>query len=56
MWIKTVNEDEATGVVAKIYKSPTRFLAEVSKIIKVHSSTLAILCGLIAFYYDLGMF
>jgi hypothetical protein len=33
MWIKTVKEDEATGIIAKIYKETKRSWGEVDHII-----------------------
>jgi hypothetical protein len=51
MWIKTVNEDEVTGVVVKIYKGSTRLWSKVDNIIKAHSLTPTALCALLAFYY-----
>ncbi len=38
MWIKSVAEDEATGIVAKIYKGTSRSWGGVDNIIKAHIS------------------
>ncbi|HXV43995.1 MAG TPA: hypothetical protein VEC96_13090 [Anaerolineae bacterium] len=51
MCIKTVNEDEVTGVAVKIYKGSSRFWSKVNNVIKAHSSTPAALCALMAFYW-----
>ena len=52
MWIKTIAEDEATGVVAKIYKE-SRSSWGVDNIIKAHSLNLAALRALMTFYKGL---
>jgi alkylhydroperoxidase family enzyme len=53
MWIKHVNEDEATGLVAKIYKGTMRSWGGVDNIIKAHSLNPAALRALMVFYQGL---
>ena len=53
MWIKTIAEDEATGVVAKIYKGTKRSWGGVDHIIKAHSLNTAALRALMTFYKGL---
>lgn len=50
MWIKSVNEDEATGVVARIYKGSRRSWGGVDHIIKAHSLNPNALRALMIFY------
>lgn len=52
-WIKTIDEDEATGVVAKYYRSNTRSWGGVDHIIKAHSLNTAALRALMTFYNGL---
>jgi uncharacterized peroxidase-related enzyme len=52
MWIKNIAEDEATGVVAKIYKG-SRPSWGVDNIIKAHSLNPAALRALMTFYKGL---
>ena len=49
-WIKTINEEEATGIIAKIYKGTMRSWGGVDNIIKVHSLNVAALRALMVFY------
>lgn len=53
MWIKTIAEDEATGVVAKIYKETKGSWGGVDHIIKAHSLNTAALRALMTFYKGL---
>ena len=53
MWIKTIAEDEATGVVAKIYKETKRSWGGVDHIIKAQSLNTAALRALFTFFYGL---
>lgn len=53
MWIKHVSEDEATGVVAKIYKGTMRSWGGVDNIIKAHSLNPVALRALMTFYNGL---
>jgi len=53
MWIKYVSEDEATGLVARIYKGTTRSWGGVDNIIKAHSLNPAALRALMIFYNGL---
>jgi alkylhydroperoxidase family enzyme len=53
MWIKTVKEDEATGIIAKIYKETKRSWGGVDHIIKAHSLNPAALRALMTFYNGL---
>jgi alkylhydroperoxidase family enzyme len=53
MWIKHVNEDEAEGIVAKIYKGNRRSWGGVDNIIKAHSLNPAALRALMTFYNGL---
>ena len=50
MWIKSISEDEATGVVATIYKGTMRSWGGVDNIIKAHSLNPAALRALMTFY------
>lgn len=52
-WIKTVHEDEATGMLAKIYKGSERSWGGVDNIIKAHSLNVAALRALMTFYNGL---
>lgn len=52
-WIKTVDEDEATGIVAKVYKANRRSWGGVDNIIKAHSLNSAALRALMTFYNGL---
>ncbi|MCP4360725.1 MAG: peroxidase [Chloroflexi bacterium] len=52
-WIKTVGEEEATGMVAKIYKGTRRSWGGVDNIIKAHSLNTAALRALMIFYNGL---
>ena len=52
-WIKTVTEDEATGLVAKFYKGNMRSWGGVDNIIKAHSLNTAALRALMTFYNGL---
>lgn len=52
-WIKTVSEDEATGIVGKIYRNSTRSWGGVDNIIKAHSLNTAALRALMTFYNGL---
>ena len=53
MWIKHIPEDEATGIVAKIYKGTQRSWGGVDNIIKAHSLNTAALRALMTFYNGL---
>ena len=53
MWIKPVNEDEANGVIAKIYNGTKRSWGGVDNIIKAHSLNPAALRALMTFYNGL---
>lgn len=53
MWIDHISEDEATGIVAKIYKGTTRSWGGVDNIIKAHSLNTAALRSLMTFYNGL---
>lgn len=53
MWIEYVSEDEAAGIVAKIYKGVRRSWGGVDNIIKVHSLNSAALRALMTFYNGL---
>lgn len=53
MWIKAINEDEATGIVAKIYKETKNSQGVVENIIKAHSLNPAALRALMTFYKGL---
>lgn len=50
MWIEHVNEDEATGIVGKIYKGTMRSWGGVDHIIKAHSLNPHALRALMTFY------
>ena len=52
-WIKTVQEDEATGALAKIYKGSERSWGGVDNIIKAHSLNVVALRALMTFYNGL---
>ena len=52
-WIKTIGEDEATGLVDKIYKGTMRSWGGVDNIIKAHSLNTAALRALMTFYNGL---
>ena len=49
-WIKTVSEEEATGIVAKIYNGTQRSWGGVDNIIKAHSLNVHALRTLMTFY------
>ena len=49
-WIKTINENEAMGKVAKIYKSTMRSWGGVDHIIKAHSLNANALRAVMLFY------
>lgn len=53
MWIEYVSEDEATGIVAKIYKGTKRSWGGVDNIIKAHSLNTTALRALMTFYNGL---
>ena len=53
MWIKHVDEDEAKGIVAKIYKGNRHSWGGVDNIIKAHSLNPAALRALLTFYNGL---
>ena len=53
MWIKHIAEDEATGVVARIYNGTERAWGGVDNIIKAHSLNSAALRALMTFYNGL---
>lgn len=53
MWIKHIAEDEAKGLVAKIYKGTQRAWGGVDNIIKAHSLNTAALRALMTFYNGL---
>jgi len=53
MWIKHIREDEATGIVAKIYSGTQRSWGGVDNIIKAHSLNTAALRALMTFYNGL---
>ena len=50
MWIKHVREDEATGIVKKLYAGTQRSWGGVDNIIKAHSLNTAALRALMTFY------
>jgi alkylhydroperoxidase family enzyme len=50
VWIKYVTEDEATGIVGKIYKGTMRSWGGVDNIIKAHSLNSNALRALMTFY------
>jgi alkylhydroperoxidase family enzyme len=50
VWIKFVTEDEATGIVGKIYKGTMRSWGGVDNIIKAHSLNSNALRALMTFY------
>ncbi|MCB8945780.1 MAG: carboxymuconolactone decarboxylase family protein [Ardenticatenaceae bacterium] len=52
-WINTIAEDEATGIVKKIYKGTMRSWGGVDNIIKAHSLNTAALRALMTFYNGL---
>lgn len=52
-WIKTISEEEATGVVAKYYNNTKRSWGGVDHIIKAHSLNTAALRALMTFYKGL---
>ena len=52
-FIKTISEDEATGVVANYYRETQRSWGGVDNIIKVHSLNTAALRALMTFYKGL---
>ena len=52
MWIKAVEEDEAEGTVARIYKGLGRSWGGVDNVIKVHSLNAAALRSLMTFYNE----
>jgi alkylhydroperoxidase family enzyme len=52
-WIKTVAEEEATGLVAKIYRGTRRSWGGVDNIIKAHSLNSSALRALMTFYNGL---
>ncbi len=52
-WIKTIQEDEATGPLAKIYRETQRSWGGVDNIIKAHSLNMAALRSLMIFYKGL---
>jgi alkylhydroperoxidase family enzyme len=53
MWIKYIKENEATGIVSKIYNGNQRSWGGVDNIIKAHSLNLAALRALMTFYNGL---
>lgn len=52
-WIKTIDEDEATGVVKKYYDGTKRSWGGVDNIIKAHSLNSAALRSVMTFYTGL---
>lgn len=52
-WIKTISEDEATGIVKKYYNGTKRSWGGVDNIIKAHSLNTAALRALMTFYTGL---
>lgn len=52
-WIKTIQEDEAKGIVGKYYKGTERSWGGVDNIIKAHSLNTAALRALMTFYNGL---
>ncbi len=50
MWIKHVKEDEATGIVKKLYNGTQRSWGGVDNIIKVHSLNTSAMRALMTFY------
>lgn len=52
-WIKTVPEDEATGIVKKYYDNSRRSWGGVDNIIQAHSLNTAALRALMTFYNGL---
>jgi alkylhydroperoxidase family enzyme len=52
-WIKTISEEEAAGIVAKIYRGTNRSWGGVDNIIKAHSLNTAALRALMTFYNGL---
>lgn len=52
-WIKTINEDDATGIVKKYYDGTKRSWGGVDNIIKAHSLNTAALRAVMTFYNGL---
>ena len=52
-WIKTIDEDEATGLIAKIYRGSSRSWGGVDNIIKAHSLNTSAMRALMTFYNGL---
>ena len=50
MWIKAIDEDEARGPLARIYKGCMRSWGGVDNIIKAHSLSVPALRSLMLFY------
>ena len=50
MWIETIDEDQATGEVARIYAGSERSWGGVDNVIKAHSLNKAALRALMTFY------
>ena len=50
MWIAHVKEEEATGVVASVYRSSSRRDGALDNILKVHSLNPGALRALMSFY------
>lgn len=53
MWIRYISEDEAKGIVGKIYKGSANSHGIVDNIIKAHSLNVAALRSLMTFYNGL---
>lgn len=49
-WIRTINEDEATGYVKQVYKATQRSWGGVDGIVKAHSLNSFALRALMTFY------
>ena len=52
-WIQTIDEDDATGAIAKFYAGSKRSWGGVDNIIKAHSLNSAALRALMVFYNGL---
>jgi alkylhydroperoxidase family enzyme len=52
-WIRTIDEEDATGVLAKTYQGSQRSWGGVDNIIKAHSLNIAALRALMTFYNGL---
>ena len=53
MWIKTVSDDEAEGVVARIFEGQRQRSGAVDNVIRAHSPNAAALDAMMRFYRGL---